>query len=345
MNCDNNSDLNRSFEERYNTLQAVFDTSDISFVMDRDDIILEANQAFATMLSKTVQECINTNAFDLLSSGLAASRKEKTDEAFRTGKIITLEDESEGRFMLSTITPIASRKNKITALHISVQDITELRLAEKESQNQQMFSYALIDAIPGGFYMLDAEGCYVQWNTYERDVVVGKTDSEMPNTFAMDTIHTDDRPMVEKKMMNILNNGAEESEVSRVLLHGGPAFRWHQLSGKRIIINNQPFLIGTAIDITDRKQADIDALQQSEERFRKLFEEHSAVQLIIDQETVKIIDANDAAAKFYGWSVEELRRMSMRDINTLSDEQAQQEIEKHNLSGHGPLSFKHRRAD
>ncbi|NMW20675.1 MAG: PAS domain S-box protein [Chlorobiaceae bacterium] len=345
MNVDNNYDTSFTFEERYHMLQAVFDTSDIAFVMDRNDIILEANKAFAAMLGKQVQECINTNAFDLLPPDLAASRKEKTDEAFRTGKINTLEDQPEGRFILSTITPIASRKNTITALHISVKDITELRLAEKESQNQQTFSSTLVNAIPGAFYMIDSEGRFVQWNAYERDIVVGKPESVMANTFVIETIHPDDRPIVAEKIRSILEDGIEDSVEVRILMHGGPEVRWFQSTGKRVIINDNKFLIGIGIDITDRKQADIATQEQSEERFRAMFEEHSAVQLIIDHETARIIDANHAAANFYGWSIEELRRKSMYEINTLSVEQAKHEIEKNSQSGQGPLSFKHRRAD
>ncbi len=345
MNVENNYDTNFNFEERYHTLQAVFDTNDISFVMDCDDIILEANKAFATMLGKQLAECINVNAFDLLPPDLAVSRKERTDEAFRTGKIVTFEDEHEGRFIRSTITPLASRKNKNTALHIFVQDITELKLAEKESQNQQTFSSALVDTIPGAFYMINSEGLFVQWNAYERDIVVGKSEDEMAHSFVIETIYPDDRPKVAEKIRDILEHGNEESVEVRILMHGGPEVRWFQATGKRVIINDKKFLIGIGFDITDRKQADIATLKQSEERFRKLFEEHSAVQLIIDHETASIIDANDAAANFYGWSIEELRRMSMYDINTLSIDQAKREVEKNNLPGQGPLSFKHRRAD
>ncbi|TLU83359.1 MAG: PAS domain S-box protein [Chlorobium sp.] len=345
MSGENNYSTKRSFEERYHTLQAAFDTNDRSFVMDRNGIILEANKAFATKIGKQVQDCININVFDLMPHEMAAFRKEKTDEAFRTGKIITLVDELEGRFILSTITPITSKKNKIIALSISGRDITDIKLAQKESQNQQMFSSALIDAIPGGFYMLDAEGRFVQWNAYERDVVVGKTDSEMRNTFAIDNIHPDDRPVIEQKMMRILNNGTEESEVSRVLLHGGPEIRWHQLSGKRIIIENQPYIIGTDIDITERKKADIATLHRSEDRFRKLFEGHAAVQLIIDPDTAKIIDANQAAADFYGWPIEELRTMNMGDINITPLEEALLAIEKSRLPGARPAIFRHRLAD
>jgi len=247
MNVDNNYDTSFTFEERYHMLQAVFDTSDIAFVMDRNDIILEANKAFAAMLGKQVQECINTNAFDLLPPDLAASRKEKTDEAFRTGKINTLEDQPEGRFILSTITPIASRKNTITALHISVKDITELRLAEKESQNQQTFSSTLVNAIPGAFYMIDSEGRFVQWNAYERDIVVGKPESVMANTFVIETIHPDDRPIVAEKIRSILEDGIEDSVEVRILMHGGLKSDGFSLQAKELSSMTTNFLLGLAL--------------------------------------------------------------------------------------------------
>jgi PAS domain S-box-containing protein len=42
------------------------------------------------------------------------------------------------------------------------------------------------------------------------------------------------------------------------------------------------------------------------------------VKLIIDPDNGRIVDANEAAAKFYGWSQEELRQMKISDINMLS---------------------------
>ena len=345
MKGENNYDLNRSFEERYNTLQAVFDTSDISFVMDCNDIILEANKAFAAMVHKPQQECININAFDLLPPELAASRREKTDEAFRTGNIISFEDENEGQFIHSTITPIVSSKNTITALHISARDITELKQAQQESQNQKIFSNALIDAIPGAFYMINAEGRFIQWNAYERDIVVGKPEDEMANFFVIETIYPDDRLMVTEKIRDILEHGIENSVEVRILMHGGPEVRWYYSSGKRIIINGEKFLIGTGIDITERKKAYVAAFIHSEERFRTLFEGHAAVHLIIESETGNIIDANHAAADFYGWPIAVLRTMKMGDINTIPLEQARLEIEKNRLAGNLRVPFQHRRAD
>jgi PAS domain S-box-containing protein len=58
-------------------------------------------------------------------------------------------------------------------------------------------------------------------------------------------------------------------------------------------------------------------LEDSEARYRLLFEESLSVNLIIDPETGSIVDANKTATLFYGWTKDELLSMKISDINTL----------------------------
>ncbi|NTW70377.1 MAG: response regulator [Chlorobiaceae bacterium] len=80
-------------------------------------------------------------------------------------------------------------------------------------------------------------------------------------------------------------------------------------------------------EITDRKTA-LYELKKSEERFKTLFESHSAIKIVLDSETGYIIDANQAAADFYGWSIDELCRMNIQQINTLPAESVNAEMKK-----------------
>ncbi|MEI6314592.1 MAG: PAS domain S-box protein, partial [Syntrophus sp. (in: bacteria)] len=98
------------------------------------------------------------------------------------------------------------------------------------------------------------------------------------------------------------------------------------------------------IDITARKRGEV-ALRESEDRFRKLFEQHTAVKLIIDPDSGNIIDANDAAAQFYGWPIKELKRMRIQQINTLSPEAVKAEMEDAASSNRSKFEFRHRSAD
>lgn len=51
------------------------------------------------------------------------------------------------------------------------------------------------------------------------------------------------------------------------------------------------------------------AAQHTPFDFEKLFEQHGSIFWIIDHETGRIVDVNDAAARFYGFSEEELESM------------------------------------
>ncbi|MFI5295260.1 MAG: PAS domain S-box protein [Thermodesulfovibrionales bacterium] len=69
-----------------------------------------------------------------------------------------------------------------------------------------------------------------------------------------------------------------------------------------------------------RTQSEI-ALRENEQMFRSFFEAHSSVMILIDPDTGDIVDANRAAADFYGFSRETLRSMAISDINVLSPEE------------------------
>jgi len=63
------------------------------------------------------------------------------------------------------------------------------------------------------------------------------------------------------------------------------------------------------------------ALRASEERHRTMFEENPSIQLLIEEQTGSIIDANPAACSFYGYSRERMRQLHISDINTFSSEE------------------------
>ncbi|OGU13138.1 MAG: hypothetical protein A2076_07645 [Geobacteraceae bacterium GWC2_53_11] len=63
------------------------------------------------------------------------------------------------------------------------------------------------------------------------------------------------------------------------------------------------------------------ALHESEEQFRTMFERHRAVMLLIDPDNGAIVDANDAAAEFYGSSREALSTLAIQNINQMPYEE------------------------
>ena len=66
----------------------------------------------------------------------------------------------------------------------------------------------------------------------------------------------------------------------------------------------------------DRKMADA-LLRESEELYESLFRNNHAVMLIIDPEDGRIVDANRAAVRFYGYTARKLKTLRISDINML----------------------------
>ena len=58
-------------------------------------------------------------------------------------------------------------------------------------------------------------------------------------------------------------------------------------------------------------------LQKSKKSLRNLFSENLAIMIVLDPETRRFLNANDAALNFYGWDKETLLSKRIEDVNTL----------------------------
>lgn len=87
------------------------------------------------------------------------------------------------------------------------------------------------------------------------------------------------------------------------------------------------------------------ALAESESRHRQMFETNQAVKLVIDPSNGQIIDANPAAASYYGYSLAQLRAMRIFDINPMPPEALSAEMAKATKEHRLYFNFKHRLAD
>lgn len=94
-------------------------------------------------------------------------------------------------------------------------------------------------------------------------------------------------------------------------------------------------------DIERRRLAE-KALEESEERFRALFERHDAVMLLVNPENGSIENANDAAAAYYGYTREALCKMNIGEINCLSREELFDEMSVARAEHRNYFLFPHR---
>ena len=87
------------------------------------------------------------------------------------------------------------------------------------------------------------------------------------------------------------------------------------------------------------------ALRESERRYSSIFLNSNMVMLIVDPEECRILDCNDAACRFYGYTREELTGMSSFDINMTPPEEFKRHLLRIRNGERSSFVFHHRRKD
>lgn len=82
--------------------------------------------------------------------------------------------------------------------------------------------------------------------------------------------------------------------------------------------------------------------RQETAHYRQMFENNSAVKLLIDPATGALVDANEAACRFYGYDRAALVKLNINNINTLSPEEVKAEMAKAESEQRLYFEFRHR---
>ncbi|NDV25203.1 PAS domain S-box protein [Desulfovibrio sp. JC010] len=94
----------------------------------------------------------------------------------------------------------------------------------------------------------------------------------------------------------------------------------------------------------ERKKFDT-TIRESEEHYRAFFEDNHSVMFIIDPENGRIEDATKAAARFYGYSRDELKSKTVFDLNQLPRKEVIAKMKEAKRSKLASFIFQHRIAD
>ncbi|PKN40072.1 MAG: hypothetical protein CVU60_17565 [Deltaproteobacteria bacterium HGW-Deltaproteobacteria-18] len=86
-------------------------------------------------------------------------------------------------------------------------------------------------------------------------------------------------------------------------------------------------------------------LRESRRSAKNLFENNHAVMFLVDPINGRIVDANPAAERYYGWSRATMCNMNVAEINTLSPEEIAKAMADAKASNLYYFHFRHRRAD
>jgi PAS domain S-box-containing protein len=184
-------------------------------------------------------------------------------------------------------------------------DITERKQAEKTLLREKNFPDAVMNSSPGLLFVFGDKGNIIQWNR-NAEKVTGYSAKEIAKMNILDFVAKEDQKTAAEAMQEVFTKGQASLEI-KILSKPGKKTPFY-ITGLRTQFENTTCVVCTGIDITERKRAE-EALRQSEERFRVLFEQAADCILLLEitPEGIPVIrDANNATFRLLGYERDEL---------------------------------------
>ncbi|MCP5198066.1 MAG: response regulator [Gammaproteobacteria bacterium] len=175
----------------------------------------------------------------------------------------------------------------------------QIALQSNELLRERNILEALIDNLPGMFYLLDEQGNHLRRNK-NHEQVTGYSDEEFLQTGALDLYQGEDITIIQNAVQEVLEKGKVEVEAC-LTTKSGQQIPYHFNAGA-MLIDDKPYIIGTGIDITQRIAAD-QALRESEETYQQFFE--STFDGIILHDNGVSVEINPTFLNMFGYDRED----------------------------------------
>ncbi len=313
----------RDLKDERDSFDAIFQTSTSGILITslKDGIILDANDTYQRLFGYTRDELVGRSAAEL-NIYVNATDRDHVIEKLRSGEQVrdyemTLRAKNgESRVVLGTVLPIMlGEKN---CLFTSIYDITSLRHIEHASMLLSERYLLATRAAQAGIWDWDIVNNVLVWDHRMYQIYdAGKEEFGGAYEAWLARIHPDDLASADLESKMALSGEKEYNPEFRIQISDG-SIRYIKAYGNviRDAAGNPLRMVGVNYDITERKKLEQD-LVESEQKYRDLFNQSSAVRIVIDVENGNLFDVNPAACSFYGYTREQLLSMNVTAINSM----------------------------
>ena len=196
-------------------------------------------------------------------------------------------------------------------------DITERKKTERALARSEIRFREFMANSPAAAWMKDEEGRFVYYNeAFRRAFDTCGEDWLGRNDF--DIWPRERAEEFRKNDLEVREGGIPIEVIEETTDRGGPARYWLTSKFPITDVDGTRFVAGIGVDITERKLAD-DALRESEEQFRVMFETASVGMAQTDLETGRWLRVNRKMCDITGYSSNELLAMDLSGITHPED--------------------------
>ena len=183
---------------------------------------------------------------------------------------------------------------------IIASDITGRKKMETELREAELKFRTIADKSMVGVYI--AQNDRFTYVNPRFAAVFGYTPEELVNTVPLETVfHESFRPVARENIRKRVAGEVDSVHYEALGRKKDGTPNWVEFYGSRAIIGGEPAILGSMIDITERKQAE-EELKSSELKYKLLFDSNPMPMWMIAKDDQSIIAVNDAAAGLYGYT-------------------------------------------
>jgi PAS domain S-box-containing protein len=213
-------------------------------------------------------------------------------------------------------------------------EITEIKKAEEKIRHSEKRFRAILQNSTDGLTLMREDGTIIERSPAALKIL-GLSYEEAKTNFRTENVHPADVFIVKEALDQIKKNPSLLKTIEfRMLLNKNAIYGWIEAIFHNLLADPAVNAIVLNFrDITERKQAEL-ALEQSEEKYRSLFELSPLPMWVFDVETYAFLNVNEAAIRHYGYSKEEFLQMTLIDIRPeVSLEELQATVEANIITG------------
>ncbi len=193
------------------------------------------------------------------------------------------------------------RQIRLLGSHTDITDRKQMEEAVRESEDRYR---ALVELSPSGVFVF-CEGQTVYVNHTGAILMGAKDPREILERPMFAFIHPDYHYEVRESIKRLLTGSVSIHSAERIYLKNDGTPVPVQVEAARIMWNGKPAILGLVSDVTDRRQAE-EALRASEELFSKAFRSSPDPMILVELDSGRWLDVNDACLVSLGYLREEV---------------------------------------
>ena len=295
----------KDFQKTENRYQIQFKQNlDGILITDTNGCILDANPAASKILGWSREELITRTHDGILDvqnpTYEEALKKRKQKGSYRLEMELTHKDGEKIPVEISS-REYRNKSGKLRAI-VTFKDISRRKSIEKDLIKSKHFTELILDSIPGAFFVINQKGEFVRWNT-NMTTKLGYSDAELSDKNAMDFIVEEDKSEVNNKIKKCLS-GKELALETRAYNKEGE-IRDYYISAKRFIEDDEKFIVGAALDMTQEKRIESEN-RKNQLKLEQLFD-NSPVGITIVDTNNNIQNVNSSFEHIFGYTRNEIQ--------------------------------------